>query len=220
MKMNELNSAYTAAPLMHRALVAARPYICPFEPVLAEVPSGQEILDVGCGVGALLTALALQGKVKSGVGVDINPKSIEVANRVARSIAMPQLSFQVADSAGVLPGLEYDVVTLIDVMHHIPPLVQRQFFMNCAERVRPGGLLVYKDMADEPIFYNLFNRLHDLVLARQFIHYAPLESVVMWAGECGLSPVSKSLYSRLAYAHELVVFRKDGGFQSPEPISQ
>lgn len=206
--MKTLNSVYSVAPALHRALVAARPFICPFGPIISQIPQEQNVLDVGCGVGSLLVTLALQGNIKSGIGCDINPKSIEVANRVAKSIPESGITFRIARTLDEIPQVEFDVITLIDVMHHVDSEAQRDFFTACADRVRLGGLLVYKDMADKPLWKNIFNRLHDAVLARQFIHYAPLESVEIWAKECNMSSIYKSCYSRFAYAHELIVLKK------------
>jgi len=50
--------------------------------------------------------------------------------------------------------------------------------------------------------------MHDLLLARQWIHYLPIRRVDEWAGEFGLVPVHKEAISRLWYRHELRIYRK------------
>jgi hypothetical protein len=40
-------SAYSDAPIFQRALVAARPFICPFDPIITMIPPNKEVLDVG-----------------------------------------------------------------------------------------------------------------------------------------------------------------------------
>jgi len=98
-------------------------------------------------------------------------------------------------------------VSLIDVPHHVPPAGQRECFLTAAARLGPGGVLIYKDMARRPVWRALANRLHDLVLARQWIHYVPVERVEGWAAEAGLGLTRAARFNRLWYAHELRVFR-------------
>lgn len=206
--MKTLTHAYSSAPFLHRALVWARPAICPYEPILAPIPSHATVLDVGCGVGALLVSLSLRGDLQAGTGCDINPASISIAQTAARQVNAASLQFIATRDINDIPRGPFDVVTLIDVMHHVSPTAQREFFAACAERVGAGGILLYKDMANRPLWKNLFNRLHDAVLARQIIHYVPIELVKDWSQALGFTIEKQAAYSRFAYAHELVAFRK------------
>lgn len=205
--MNTLTQAYSSAPFLHRVLVRARPTICPYEPILAPIPSQATVLDVGCGVGALLVSLALRGDLRAGIGCDINPASVGIAQTAAQQISASSLQFMASRDINDIPRGPFEVVTLIDVMHHVNPTTQREFFGACAERVSEGGILLYKDMANKPLWKNLFNRLHDAVLARQIIHYVPISQIKDWGQSLGFTIDKQDAYSRLAYAHELVVFR-------------
>lgn len=179
-----------------------------YEPILAPIPSQATVLDVGCGVGAFLVSLALRGDLRAGTGCDINPASVAIAQAAARKISASSLQFMTTRDINEIPRGPFDVVTLIDVMHHVSPSTQREFFEACAERVSAGGILLYKDMANRPLWKNLFNRMHDAVLARQIIHYVPISLVKDWGHALGFTIDKQDVYSRLAYAHELVVFRK------------
>ncbi len=208
MLMTLVSAIYSDAPLLERALVAARPLICPREPILQYVPNGARILDVGCGVGSTLVSFALNGKVSAGTGCDINARAVEIAKKASARVNLAKLTFLVTKSLNEIPSGPFDVVMSIDVMHHIHVPTQKDFFVACADRVKPNGLFIYKDMADNPAWKSTFNRLHDLVMARQWIHYVPLETVKTWADEAGLQLVNESAYNRLAYAHEILVLRK------------
>src|SRR5260370_29287623 len=59
-----------------------RPYICPFERLVAELDGVEEVLDVGCGAGLLLGLWACGGKARRGVGFDSSRPAIEAANRM------------------------------------------------------------------------------------------------------------------------------------------
>lgn len=203
-----VNAAYRDAPLSRRLLVAARPLICPFEPVIAAIPEGSRVLDVGCGVGSLLVQLGLLGRIRSGMGCDISGKSIAVARDAARHVKPVCLDFLQISSHADIPAEPVDVVCMVDVMHHIPAGMRQEFLTACASRLRPGGLLVYKDMNERPRLSAAMNTLHDLVLARQLIQHEPIERVVAWAAACGLRSVGYSAYRKLLYAHELTIFEK------------
>ena len=200
--------AYRDAPPVLRSLQALRPSICPIERLLREIPPGSRVLDVGCGAGLLLLAGASSGRVASGYGVDISERALQAARCALAQIGKATaITFQSA-AVGELPAGPFDVVTLVDVMHHVPPAEQRALFEAAAARLRPGGVLLYKDMCARPWWKAWANRLHDLVLARQWIHYVPLAEVAGWAAALGFWAARKEQYSRFWYGHELLVLRR------------
>lgn len=69
---------FRPAGLFRRALMTLRPYICPLELVVDEVPEGARVLDIGCGAGLVLAHLAGARNV-DGVGVDTSGPAIEAA---------------------------------------------------------------------------------------------------------------------------------------------
>lgn len=204
---------YTTGPALRRKLQHFRPYICPFEHLLPHIPQGAAVLDVGCGGGLFLALLADSGKLEGGgrgVGFDISAGAIEMAQRMVERapLVAGMLQFQTLLATDAWPQGDFDVVSMVDVMHHIPPSAQQIAFEQAALRVRPGGVLLYKDMADRAGWKSIANRLHDLVLARQWINYASIETVESWANSIGLELTHREDINRLWYAHELRVFRR------------
>ncbi|MDH3538719.1 MAG: hypothetical protein OEP52_01885, partial [Acidimicrobiia bacterium] len=62
-----------------------------------------------------------------------------------------------------------------------------------------------------PRWRALANRLHDLILNRQWVHHVPIDRVIEWAvGEGGVTIERRARFNYLVYGHELVVFRKAG----------
>jgi len=207
---------FAASSLPRRTVLKYRPFICPFEELLPYVPDGASVFDIGCGCGLFLLALAFAGKRVSGVGVDVAPDAIRAATLAARTPEIPAtgstLSFQAASGSDAWPAGQFDVVSLIDVLHHVPAAEQRAFVTAAVSRVRPGGVFIYKDMCRRPIWRAWANRLHDLLLARQWIEYREIAEVQEWAIALGLVPQSRRDFARLWYGHELCVFCKgDGG---------
>jgi SAM-dependent methyltransferase len=134
---------------------------------------------------------------------------IAAANAAATRLAVPSdLRFAIVGPDDPLPAGTFDAVSLIDVMHHVPVSAQKDFLQRVIRCVRPGGLFLYKDMCDSPAWRAWGNRLHDLLLARQWIHYAPLETIESIAVDSGLRLLHKDSYTRVFYGHELLVFEK------------
>jgi len=205
---HDINLLYGKEPLMTRFLASYRPLICPFEALLAEIPSKATVLDIGCGQGVLLTLLAFRGQTASGTGFEANENALNVARRVVDSFSLPNLHFLHGHNARQLPEEKYDIVMMIDVMHHVKIVHQRELFEAAAERVSLGGRMIYKDMSNRSPWCSLQNRLHDLLLARQIIHYVPIETVQTWALNAGLKLLHKKHVRLYGYAHDLLVFEK------------
>lgn len=199
---------YREAPYPFRLIQQLRPLICPYRALNAAIPSASSILDVGCGGGLFIGILAYAGKVKSAIGIDSNPKAIRVAQGMKERLPnSSQIAFEIVEAGDSWSPDVFDVVSMIDVMHHIPKDSQAAFFAKAVGRVAPGGILLYKDIAARPYWRATANRLHDLVLARQWIEYAPIELVKQWASTLGLIVECSRTIDMLWYRHELLVLR-------------
>lgn len=190
-------------------LIRLRPYICPFDMILYCIPTGGSVFDIGCGSGFLLhAASALRGTARA-AGVDYNAQTIASAEQ-ALAADFPDGSCTLV--AGATPDSwpegEFDAVTMIDVLHHVPENMQRTFLIEAARRVRPGGVVIIKDMAKRPLFYNVMNRLHDLLLARQWIRYPDENGIVSILQDAGLEIVDKRKKRLYWYAHWMVTLAK------------
>jgi 2-polyprenyl-3-methyl-5-hydroxy-6-metoxy-1,4-benzoquinol methylase len=162
-------------------------------------------LDVGCGGGLLLSLLAYTGRIEEGLGFDSSSQMIELAQHVAKKFQLP-IRFEQRDVEQGLPKQKFDVVCLIDVMHHIPAADQAAFLADLLDHVPPCGRLIYKDMCAKPMWRAQANRMHDLLLARQWIQYFPIQRVESIAKDMGFIQHYCDDTSRLWYGHELRVF--------------
>lgn len=209
---------YADGPAVHRGMMGLRPYICPFDRLLELVPSGSSVLDIGCGCGLFLGLLAATGGEPKGVGFDVSTEAIATARTMARRLAETQaatdLTFERIGPDEAWPEGPYDVVSLIDVIHHVPPDHQRALFASAAAAVRPGGLLLFKDIGPRPFWRACMNRLHDLVVAREWIHLLSADVIETWGREEGLELLRRERINCLWYGHDLLLFRR-GASASP-----
>jgi ubiquinone/menaquinone biosynthesis C-methylase UbiE len=112
---------------------------------LALLPSAQ-VLEVGCGTGAMLRKLARRGDFTGkALGVDQSPHFIEAASKfsVAENV-VDRLAFQVGDAHRLdFPAESFDVVIGHTLISHVtdPTIVLSEM----ARVVRPGGKVVIFD---------------------------------------------------------------------------
>ena len=90
------------------------------------------ILDVGCGAGLMTGHLTRYGSV---TGIDFSSAAIEVAQRL-----VPEAEFQVRDAAD-LPDGPFDLITMFDVLEHIPEADRPGALTALAARLAVGGRL-------------------------------------------------------------------------------
>jgi len=114
-----------------------------------------------------------------------------------------------------LPDEQFDVVAMIDLLHHVSPLHQRAAVEAALDRVKYGGVLLFKDIPPRPLPQALANRLHDLVVSREWVHYVPGDNTQRWGAARGFSLEHREIIHRLWYAHDLVVLRRQQRTASP-----
>jgi 2-polyprenyl-3-methyl-5-hydroxy-6-metoxy-1,4-benzoquinol methylase len=106
------------------------------------VPRPAQVLEVGCGEGAMTERL-----VKAYPGAEVT--AIDISPNVGRlyrgdEARVTFLQRQV-DEFARHESARFDLVVLCDVLHHVPP-VERQSLLSAIERVmKPDGSLACKD---------------------------------------------------------------------------
>ena len=79
---------------------------------------GEEVLDVGCGTGALSFALAARTKIKGIYGLDFSPEYIRYASHRNSD---PQIEFKVGDACALpFPDRSFDRVLSLLMLHFVP----------------------------------------------------------------------------------------------------
>lgn len=183
-----------------------RSVVCPMDEVCLSVPARSSVFDLGCGTGAMLLDLIKTRGVKSVGGCEISESLLNVARQ---SVSFELGNFGKFLQASSPPSCiaDFDCITLIDVLHHIPKDSQPSYLQHVAKHMKSGALLVLKDIdASNPLVW--FNRLHDAVFAGngfQEIGHAAAQQLVT---ESGLDVESTKKIRKLWYPHYFILARK------------
>lgn len=181
-----------------------RPFICPLDLVLAKIPQGARLYDIGCGTGALLYLALKLRSAQVAHGYDISSEAV----KAAAAFAMPPDVFQVnhLHPEATPPDLHgYDTVTMIDVLHHIPPQLQDNFLRKTIASMDSGARLIIKDIEAAKIFGAWMNQLHDLLLAKEWVHQRRSQDIVKVLQSTGATVSQPVLRWTLWYPHFQIV---------------
>lgn len=113
-------------------------YMCSIEFLVEQIQkeSFSKLIDVGCGDGRFVREISKRVKEETVIGVDISQRAINLARALN-----PELEFYRRDiRKDELPD-DYDIVTLIEVIEHVPVDDVRPFLSSVADLQRDGGRL-------------------------------------------------------------------------------
>jgi uncharacterized protein len=106
------------------------------------VPRKAEIVDIGCGYGAISYMLSFTSEERNLLGIDYDSDKIELANNcISRN---ERISFVAADAV-TYNYPRADVFLLSDVLHYMPAESQEKLLASCSAQLNPGGIIIIRD---------------------------------------------------------------------------
>ena len=173
---------------MNGRLVTARRHL----KMVQKYSKGTWLLDVGCASGAFLGCAADAGW--SVVGVE--PSEV-LCRRAQAILGVRGDVFCVPLQQADLPASSFDVLTLWDVLEHVPD--PRSFMKHCASLIKPGGYLLANVPDLDSLQARVLRKRWPLLLA-EHLNYFNRKSLklcgelagLQWV-KCGRRPASFSL---------------------------
>jgi len=109
---------------------------------IASITNAKRILEIGCGDGAVAEVLCREFPAASYLGIDVAP----TPGRLFRG-DLARAEFRSIRSADLLAEEPepFDLVVIVDVVHHVPEDQRAALLGDAAALVAPGGTVVVKE---------------------------------------------------------------------------
>lgn len=135
--------------------------------------SDSKILELGCGVGIFTQLLAKNKSAGLIEAVDLSEKSVAIARNKLKS--KTNIHFDVADVVLYQPqSYDFDFVTLMDVIEHIPLEQHDRLFGNLAKICSEKTRIAINIPNPQYIGYARINHPESLQVIDQEVHLFPL----------------------------------------------
>ena len=121
-------------------------HILPLVPGLIDsLNSGIKVVDIGCGSGRSMCAMAKEYANSSFYGYDVSEETIINANNQAKDLGLSNIEFKVKDVSNLESTEEFDLITAFDAIHDQakPNLVLSE--INKA--LKSDGIFLMQDIA-------------------------------------------------------------------------
>lgn len=176
--------------------------------------SEQPILDLGCGIGLLAFYLRERGVAVPIVGVDIDGRKVRQA-RIAAGPKYRGLEFTEGDVAGGLPAFN-GTVTMLDLLHYLPPAQQARLLAELSSRIAPASLLLLRDSPRESsarFWATYAGELFAQAVAWNWktkLHFASADFINAAFAPAEFTRESRPASEGMPFNNRLFIFRRNG----------
>lgn len=136
-----------------------RAWDAPYEPVDKLIRKNAKVLDLGCGDGLLANYLAISSPMRKIKGIELNPGRVRQADK-----GLKNTSFERGDILQAKIAQDYDVITLIHVLHHLPNRKsQIKILEKVSKALSKNKELIILEIDDRPFSKLIFSWLTDAI---------------------------------------------------------
>jgi SAM-dependent methyltransferase len=134
---DEISYSCSVLPQTHPNRMAALARLLGVE---AAPPAACRVLEIGCGTGENLIALALGAPRSTFVGFDLCAGGIEQGQEVIRELRLTNVHLLQADVMEFVPQIPFDYVIAHGLLSWVPRPVQERLLELCRQALAPKGI--------------------------------------------------------------------------------
>ncbi len=163
--------------------------------VAAKLQGGARVLEVGCGTGMQLEALAQTYPKASFVGIDVVAGMLEIGTEAIRDAGLSgRIDFRQVRAESIDYSDEFDIALMNVVMHELRPEIRPAAVGKVFEALRPGGMLVSNDFAypntlaefRDPVYtFGVFDQALELAWGSRHLTRTELDDLLKGVGFAG-----------------------------------
>lgn len=212
---NQISPGYYDRVFLRKRGIQSKWHHMKFKRIAKEVIPFERLLDIGCGPGTFIGNLQESG---TAIGIDIAEEQIYYAkkrygqrHRFFRHMEAENLLFR-SDS--------FDVVTLIEVVEHLPVEQCTQLLQEAIRVLKPGGRILVSTpnyASFWPIIEYLINKVGEVTYAEQHIIHFDKLRLDFLLRSFGFSNISVTAYLGLAPFLAFIDWRVPDLFSHLEP---
>jgi 2-polyprenyl-3-methyl-5-hydroxy-6-metoxy-1,4-benzoquinol methylase len=164
--------SFAGGSVVDRVFLLARLSIIPLDAMDTELRGMRgRALSVGCGHGVVERYLAEINPHVQIVGAELDEERVRLAAR--SQDRYPMLVVEHADARDLAGYGNFDTVLAVDVLHHVAFDEQASVAKAMAGAIRDGGMCLVKEMDVRPRWKYHWNRVHDRIVAKEWVNCRP-----------------------------------------------
>lgn len=117
-----------------------------------KICEGRNVLDMCTGSGCIILSLAKLGKIKSGIGIDVSEKALEIARHNKEMLSVDNVEFLQSDMFDVLEKNTYDNKTF-DIIVSNPPYIPTGEIEKLMREVKNYDPFIALDGKEDGLFF-------------------------------------------------------------------
>ncbi|PKQ66317.1 class I SAM-dependent methyltransferase [Raineya orbicola] len=193
---------------INKLKILYRPYVCPFKEILQLIPPESCLMDIGCGSGMFLMLVAELCQPKKIAGIEISEELVKNA-RYLISCYPIQSQIEKYDGSSIPDFIaEYNMITMIDVFHHIPTFQQETFIEQLFSKMSKGSQLLFKDIDASAFPWIYFNKIHDFIFAGEIGKEWTFQKTIDFFQKIGFKLKKTTRMRTFVYPHFLLWLEK------------
>lgn len=160
-----ISNYYQSSDFMTRMYIKIKLKICPLLCLEQFFPKEGQVVDLGCGNGLFPLILKLGSDKRHIIGIDLDEGKINLAKKIFLNES--HMTFY----KGNIIKSDYpqgNAFSLIDVLYLIPYQFHEIILKKIVSSLKPGGVLVLKEMDTKPKWKYLWNYFQETLAVKLF----------------------------------------------------